>query len=118
MQVRARPIVLFCLIILAACASEDVAAEVAIHNLGTDPIDATVSDGKAPLEFAGVAAGTTSTFQTVSFASLSGIMVSVGSVTSTTTLTAAARNVVDVAADGKVSGVRVQVIAGGSQAAW
>jgi hypothetical protein len=118
MQVRARPIVLLWLIILAACAGEDDVTEVAIHNLGTGPIDATVSDGKAPLEFAGVAAGTTSTFQTASFASLSGIMVSVGSVTSTTALTAAARNVVDIAADGKVAGVRVQVVAGGSQAAW
>jgi hypothetical protein len=118
MQVSTRPIVLLWLIVLAACASEDAATEVAIHNLGTSPIDATVSDGKAPLEFAGVAAGTTSTFQTASFASLSGIMVSVGSVTSTTALTAAARNVVDVAADGTVGVVHVQVIASGSQAAW
>lgn len=118
MLVRARPIVLLWLIILAACASEDAAAEVAIHNLGTGLINATVSDGKAPLEFAGVAAGTTSTFQIANFGSLSGIMVTVGSVTSTVALTDAARNTVDVAADGKVAGVRVEVIAGGSEGGW
>ena len=120
MQVRTTWVVALVLFVLAACAGDaEDETEVAVSNAGTASIDAVVSDGEAELSFASVAANTTSSFQVANFGSLSGLTVSVGNVTSTISLTEGRSNVVNVGADGKVSGVVVRVSTGSeSGGAW
>ena len=119
MQVRATWAVALVLLGLAACSSEEDETQVAVRNNGAASIDATVSDGDSELSFQAVAAGTTSTFQTATFGALSGLTVSVGSATSTISLTEGKSNVVDIGADGKVSGVSAAVNSGSaSEGGW
>lgn len=113
MQVRATWVVALVLFVLAACAGDaEEDTEVAVSNAGTASIDAVVSDGETELRFVSVAANTTSTFQTATFGSLSGLTVSVGNVSSTIALTEGRGNVVNIGADGRVSGVVVRISSG------
>ena len=120
MQVRVTWAVALVLYVLAACAGDaEDETEIAVSNAGTASIDAEVSDGEAKLRFEGVAANTTSSFQVASFGTLSGLTVSVGSVTSTISLTEGSGNVVSIGADGKVSGVVLRASTGiESGGAW
>jgi hypothetical protein len=106
---------------LVACGGGDqaVPTEVAVKNGGSASIDATISDGKAKLVFNAVAAGTTSSFKTASFASLSALTVTVQTQTSSADISEGMRNVVTIGADGKVEGVITELAptsSGGS--AW
>ena len=106
----------------AACGkeSDDGATVVAINNGGTASVDAVISDGDTELTFDDVAPGTTSGFQTASFASLSALTVTVGSTTSNADLNAGARNVVNLGADGRVDRVVTQAApsSGGGDDGW
>ena len=71
------------------------------------------------LVFAGcVAASATSSFQLAAFGSVSALTVSVGNVTSTANLTEGRSNVINIGADGKVSGVSVPVSSGSEGGGW
>jgi hypothetical protein len=120
MQVRTTWVVVLVLVVLAACAGDaGDETEVAVSNAGTASIDAVVSDGETELRFMGVAANTTSTFQAATFGSLSALTVSVGNVTSMIALTEGRSNVVNIGADGRVSGVAVRISSGNEGgAAW
>ena len=96
------------LLALASCGSEEDETQVAVRNGGSASIDVTIGDGSDELAFTGVAPGTTSSFKTASFGSLSGLTVTVGTQQSDVDLTEGRRNVVDVGADGKVTGVVAQ----------
>jgi hypothetical protein len=105
---------------LAACGGEDQAGptEVAVDNAGSASIDATISDGQVKLVFDAVAAGTTSTFKTASFASLSGLTVTVRSEMASVDLSEGRRNVVKIGADGKVVGVTAEQATTTSSEGW
>lgn len=104
---------------IATCASEgEGETRVAVRNGGAASIDAAVSDGDTELLFEGVAAGTTSIFQSAPFGSLSGLMVSVGSATSTIDLRAGESNIVDIGVDGKVTNVTVAVPVASEGGGW
>lgn len=92
------------LIALAAC-GDDAATEVAIKNGSKADIDVIMSDGQTDLMFQGVAPGTTTSFKTVSFSTLTGLMVKVGAETSTANLTDGMLNVVTIGEDNKVKSV-------------
>lgn len=94
-------------VVLAACGDEagDAQTQLAVRNGGSASIDATVSDGETELSFTGIAAGTTSNFQTATFGSLSALTVTVGTQTSSAELSEGEQNVVHVGADGKVERV-------------
>lgn len=95
----------------AACGKEsdgDDATVVAINNGGTASVDALISDGDTELTFSDVPPGTTSGFQTASFAALTALTVTVGNTTSNADLSAGARNVVNLGADGRVDRVVTQ----------
>ena len=107
MQVRATWAVVLVLLVFAGCGSDEAGdTQVAVSNGGTASIDAVVSDGDT------VAASTTSSFQLAAFGSVSALTVSVGNVTSTANLTEGRSNVINIGADGKVSGVSVPVSSG------
>jgi hypothetical protein len=111
------------LLSFAACGKEsdgDDATVVAINNGGTAAVDAVISDGDTELTFSDVAPGTTSGFQTATFGSLSALTVTVGSTTSNADLNAGARNVVNLAADGRVDRVVTQAApsSGGGDDGW
>jgi hypothetical protein len=95
---------------LLACGGEDEGdpTTVAVTNDGSASIDATLSDGETELSFHGVAAGTTSTFQTASFSSLSSLTMTVAGESSSVDLTEGLQNVVVIDADGKVKAVTAQ----------
>ena len=97
------------LVVIAACGGEEAddaaATQVAVTNEGSASIDATLSDGETELSFEGIAAGTTSGFQTASFDSLAQLTVTVGSATSRVDLGEGLLNVVSIGQGGEVSGV-------------
>jgi hypothetical protein len=115
MQVRATWGIALVMLVLVSCSSEEDETQLAVRNSGAASVSAAVSDGDTELRFDGVAAGTTSTFQTAVFGSLSGLTVRVGNVTSSIGLTEGERNVVDLGADGKVSSVFVAVSSSGEE---
>ena len=106
MQVRATWAVVLVLLVFAGCGSDEAGdTQVAVSNGGTASIDA-------------VAASTTSSFQLAAFGSVSALTVSVGNVTSTANLTEGRSNVINIGADGKVSGVSVPVSSGSEGGGW
>ena len=110
-------------LVLAACGKEESSTptQVAVKNGGTASIDAKVSDGDTELSFDGVAAGTTSSFQTADFGALSALTVTVGTTNSTVDLGSGMRNVIEVGADAKVERVQhvsAPVSAEGGDKGW
>ena len=119
MQVRATWAVVLVLLVFAGCGSDEAGdTQVAVSNGGTASIDAVVSDGDMELRFDAVAASATSSFQLAAFGSVSALTVSVGNVTSTANLTEGRSNVINIGADGKVSGVSVPVSSGSEGGGW